>query len=126
MLREVPLPSALIEIHKPMKHFNAIAIAAVAVASLFGTSVSAQTISDHPRWKEYEALTREQADAFAHGQKIGEYWRFCQVLNKREGVLITFESRYNFGPEDLAKRRDAIEMLDKCVADGYLTSHIRQ
>ena len=110
----------------PMKSINAIATAAVAGASLFGTSVSAQTISDHPRWKEYEALTREQADAFAHGQKTGDYFRFCQVLNKREGVLITFESRYNFGPEDLAKRRDAIEMLDKCVADGYLTSHVRQ
>ncbi len=109
-----------------MKPFNAIAIAAVAGSSLFGTSVSSQTIIDHPRWKEYEALVGEIADAFTHGQKTGDYSRFCQALNKREGVLITFESRYNFGPEDLAQRRAAIEMLDKCVADGYLTSHVRQ
>ena len=109
-----------------MKSINAIATGAVVGSSLLGTSVCAQTISDHPRWHEYKALTREQADAFAHGEKTGDYSRFCQVLNKREGVLITFESRYNLGSEDLAKRRDAIEMLDKCVTDGYLTSHVRQ
>ena len=56
----------------PMKPFNAIAIAAVAGASLFGTSVSAQTISDHPRWKEYVALNHEGADAFAYRQKTGD------------------------------------------------------
>ena len=94
-----------------MKPFNAIATADVVGASLFGTSINAKTIGDHPRWKEYEALRHEQADAIAHGQKIGEYWRFCQALNKREGVLITFKSGYSFGPEDLKKWRMLFKSL---------------
>ena len=109
-----------------MKPFNAIATAAVAGASLFGASVCAETIGDHPRWKEYMSQANEQAEAFAYGQKTGDFSRFCQILNKREGIVMTFESNYKFVSKDLARRNEAIRILEKCVEDGYLNSHARQ
>ena len=67
-----PLLSDLIESLIPIKFQYIIAIAAVYGSALFGPISSNETISDHPRWKEYVALNHEGADAFAYRQKTGD------------------------------------------------------
>lgn len=113
-----------------MKTLQAIVLLAAIGVSSIGISAIAEgkAMISHPRWTEYKASRPAYDAAVAYAQKTGDLSQFCQVTNEREAILIDIEATPDMyvSEGDLELQKLAIQDLDMCVEEGYLTSHVRQ